>query len=128
MTARRHRVVAVLALSAAIALPAAAEDDLALRLVMAASDAERERLLSDAGATPSAEIVLAVVAQAREARLQGRVPEPVGALEHARELALRAGDDLAFAAAALEHLLTGDHTLARWYCARQAVQQRELCG
>ena len=102
MTGRRLRVVAVLALSAAIALPAAAEDDLALRLVVAASDAERDRLLSEAGATPSAEIVLAVVAQAREARLQGRVPEPVGALEHARELALRAGDDLAFAAAANE--------------------------
>jgi CHAT domain-containing protein/Tfp pilus assembly protein PilF len=111
MADRRHRDVlaralsctAALALSAALGSSAgAAEDDLALRLVLAPSEGERERLLSEAGVAPSADLVLAMVAQAREARLQGRVSEPVGPLEHARHLALRAGDDLAFAAASNE--------------------------
>lgn len=108
MADRRRRgtraplVAAVLALTAALARPAAADDALALRLVLAPSDEERERLLSEAGVPGSADLVFAVVAQAREARLLGRVPEPVEALEHARHLALRAGADLAFAAASNE--------------------------
>jgi CHAT domain-containing protein/tetratricopeptide (TPR) repeat protein len=124
-----RRVAAALVLSTAIARPAAAADgDLALRLVLAPSDAERERLLSEAGAAPSAEIVLAVVEQAREARLQARVPEPVGALEHARALALRVGDDLAFAAAANE-LGTVHQSAGRLAEAREAHQQAlAVCG
>lgn len=102
--ARRTRVVLALALGACPAPPARATDPapLPVRLLTASSDAERERILTDAGAAPSAGLARAVVAEAREARLQGRAAEPVAALAHAREMALRAGDDLAFAAAANE--------------------------
>jgi hypothetical protein len=69
------RCAAALALSAALGSPAGTADEgLALRLALAPSDADRERLLSEAGVPPSADLVLALVAQAHEARPPGRVP------------------------------------------------------